>query len=173
MPHAKCAERMGKVSGVIMDIIIRPARPLEAGQLTELSLRSKQSNDYNDEFMDACREELTVTPERIEGNEYWVAEADHICGCACLSRSTVDHSGEVHAFFIEPAHQRQGIGTLLWDALLQRVQQRGLTQLFLDADPFATAFYESLGFEKICETPSGPIAKRMIPRMRLIIDKVR
>jgi hypothetical protein len=37
-----------------MNIRIRKARLVEEGILTEVSLRSKQSNGYDDEFMTAC-----------------------------------------------------------------------------------------------------------------------
>lgn len=67
-----------------MKLEIRRARPDEADALTDLSMRSKRSNGYDDAFMEACREELTVTPKRLAEGEYWVAVADDICGCVCL-----------------------------------------------------------------------------------------
>ena len=149
---------------------IRRARLDEADLLTELSMRSKQSNGYDDAFMNACREELTVTEERMTGGEYWVADSEEICGCVCLGTNDIAHSGEVHAFFIEPKWQRKGIGKLLWQKLLERARSKGLKQLHLDADPAAVPFYEMLGFETIFEVPSGSIPGRTIPRMRMLIE---
>ena len=152
-----------------MNIDIRRARLDEADQLTDLSMRSKQSNGYDDEFMKACREELTITAERMVEGEYWVADCNGICGCVGLSWNGNFRLGEVHAFFIEPMRRRQGIGKLLWNKLLDRAGEMGVGQLYLDSDPNAVPFYEMLGFETVSETPSGSIPGRSIPRMRMFI----
>ena len=55
-----------------MEIKIRKARPDEAAEITALSIRSKRSNGYDEAFMAACREELTVTEDDLADGEYWV-----------------------------------------------------------------------------------------------------
>lgn len=148
---------------------VRAAREDEGQVLSDLSMRSKQSNGYDDAFMEACRGELAVTPERLRADEYWVADADTdgICGCASLSIDPDTHTGEVHSFFVEPALRGGGIGKLLWRKLRERALEHNLDALILDADPNAVAFYESIGFVKIGEAPSGSIAGRFIPHMKL------
>lgn len=148
-----------------VDVTIRRARDDEADVLTELSLRSKRSNGYDDAFMAACREELTVTDQRLAEGEYWVAECGEIRGCACLLPDPDGRSGEVHAFFIDPAWQRKGIGRLLWQKLVQRARETELSELRLDADPAAVPFYEAMGFKVVGEAASGSIAGRMLPHM--------
>ncbi len=44
------------------------------------SMRSKQSNGFEDEFMEACREEVAVNEGHFSTTNYWVSEADEICG---------------------------------------------------------------------------------------------
>ena len=122
------------------NIEIRRARLEDAEILTELSMRSKRSNGYDDAFMAACREELTVTAKHLCEGEYWVAESDAVCGCASHVADTANRSGEVHAFFIDPKWQRKGIGRLLWRKLAERAREEGLTELYLDAAPFAVPF---------------------------------
>ena len=153
-----------------MTMTTRRARPDEADILTELSMRSKQSNGYDDAFMAACREELTVTGARMAEGEYWVVEADGVCGCAALSADLETKSGEVHAFFIDPAWQRRGVGRLLWAKLVERAKAQGLAMLHLDADPFAVPFYEALGFQVVSKTPSGSIPGRALPKMEFLLD---
>ena len=58
---------------VVIEIGIRRARPVDAKALTVLCMRSKQSNGYDDAFMAACSDELTITPKRLLNEEYWVA----------------------------------------------------------------------------------------------------
>ncbi|MBL4733023.1 MAG: GNAT family N-acetyltransferase [Rhizobiaceae bacterium] len=154
-----------------MKIIIRPAKPHEAKTLSDLSMRSKRSNGYDDSFMDACREELTITENQLSSGEYWVADAGAICGCVNLSPDKTDKTtGEINTFFIDPEWQRKGIGRLLWAKILEQAEQTGLTKLTLDADPFAVPFYEALGFETVGETPSGSIPGRVLPRMSFSLN---
>lgn len=68
-----------------MNVEIRRARSDEADVLTDLAMRSKQSNGYDDAFMAACRDELTVTTESLRKAEHWVADNGTVCGCACLA----------------------------------------------------------------------------------------
>lgn len=150
-----------------MDIKIRRALPDETEVLTELSMRAKRSNGYDDAFMEICREELTVTDSRMVEGEYWIAEADMVCGCACLVADIESKSGEVHAFFIDPDWQRQGIGRMLWLKIVERARAQGLSKLHLDSDPFAVSFYEAIGFDVVGEVASGSIKGRTLPRMRI------
>ena len=145
---------------------IRRARPGEALVLTNIAMSAKRSNGYSDSFMDACRDELTVTSHDLSIGDYWVAEADVIQGFVCLKDSSESEVGEIHSFFIDPMWQRKGIGKLLWQRIMERVQSRGIHTLFLDSDPGAVSFYERLGFQVIGEVPSGSIAGRSIPRMK-------
>ncbi|MEX2518701.1 MAG: GNAT family N-acetyltransferase [Paracoccaceae bacterium] len=147
------------------EIVIRLARPAEAAALTDLSMRSKQSNGYDEAFMAACRDELTVTPEIVAEGEFWVAASGQLLGCARLSGA--DGAGEVNTFFVDPAQKRRGIGRLLWAKLRERASALGFTALELDADPNAAPFYIALGFRVVSQTPSGSIAGRMLPRMRI------
>jgi len=150
-----------------MEIEIRLAKSSEIEILTDLSMRSKRSNGYDDLFMEACREELTVTDERMKAGEYWVAEADIICGCVCLAPDVTEKSGEIHAYFIDPNWQRRGIGRLLWMKILERAVHLGLRKLYLDADPASVPFYQAIGFEIVGENPSGSIPGRTLPHMSI------
>ena len=153
-----------------MTIEIRRARLDEADILTDLSMRSKRSNGYDDAFMERCREELTVTAARMAAGEYWAAEADRICGVVCL-KVTQGENGEVHAFFVDPDHQRQGVGRLLWSKVVERAKTLGMKRLCLDSDPAAVPFYQALGFIVIGEVPSGSIEGRMLPRMEVSLRR--
>ena len=153
-----------------MNIQIRQARLEEADLLTELSMRSKQSNGYDDAFMAACRDELTVTKESLLKGEYWVAVAETVCGVVGLSCDETGNSGEVSAFFIDPEWKRKGIGRLLWQKLVERAVQKGIKYLRLDAEPSAVPFYKALGLETVREVPSGSLAGRTLPQMTITLD---
>ncbi|QIE55959.1 GNAT family N-acetyltransferase [Pikeienuella piscinae] len=150
-----------------MKIAIRRARAGEAAALTDLSMRSKASNGYDDAFMNACRAELEVTPERMASAEYWVAADEAIRGCISLTASEEPGAGEIGAFFIDPDFQRRGIGRMLWDAARRSAEARGFRVLRLDSDPFAVPFYQTLGFAIAGEVASGSIPGRIIPQMEI------
>lgn len=151
-----------------MSIKIRPVRLDDIAELTALTLRSKQSNGYDDAFMQACKDELIVTSEAISAPSYWVAhQGDTLCGCANLVLESAMMTGEVNSFFIDPSWQRQGVGRLLWAKIMAVAAENKLVKLRLDADPNAVPFYQAMGFEVVGEVPSGSIKGRMLPRMEI------
>ncbi|MEQ9640183.1 MAG: GNAT family N-acetyltransferase [Alphaproteobacteria bacterium] len=149
------------------DVKLRQARPGDEAALTALSLRSKQSNGYDDAFMAACREELTVTPDHLARGEHWVAEAGELCGYGWLLANQQARTGEVCALFVEPTWKRKGIGRVLWQKLLARAKEQGLAMLHLDADPYAVPFYEAQGLRITGTSPSGSVPGREIPLMQI------
>jgi N-acetylglutamate synthase-like GNAT family acetyltransferase len=151
---------------------VRRAKSHEADVLTNIAMRAKQSNGYDASFMDACRDELTVTASHMKKAEYWVAELDTVCGFVCLVESVEPKVGEVYALFIDPDWQRCGIGKSLWLKILQRAELKGIEKIRLDADPVATSFYISIGFNVIENVPSGSIKGRFIPRMEIHLNQV-
>ena len=152
-----------------LGIKIRLAIPSEASILSSIAINAKRSNGYSNSFMDACRGELTVTAKDILKGEYWVAEKGVIRGFVCLMEGSGREVGEIHSFFIDPTWQREGIGKLLWQKIMERVKSRSIRSVFLDSDPAAVPFYEGLGFRVIGEVPSGSIVGRTIPRMEIQI----
>lgn len=150
------------------NIFLRPAEIDDIDAMTDVSIRSKQSNGYDDAFMDACRDELTITAARLCQGEYWVAvDGTEIIGCASLSPDEGHRSGMVHSFFIDPDYQGRGIGRLIWDQLLRRAHAYAMTEVRLDSDPNAVPFYEAMGFRVVGDAPLGSIPDRPLPHMTL------
>jgi GNAT superfamily N-acetyltransferase len=147
-------------------VIVRAARLDEADVLTALALRSKASWGYSEAFMEACRAELTVTPEKMAAWKIWVAEDDgEIAGMIALRLEGA--TAELEDFFVEPAYQKQGVGSALFEVLIDACRTVGVTDLGVDADPNAEAIYAGLGFRTVGRSPSGSIPGRTLPRMAL------
>lgn len=147
------------------EITIRRARADEAGALTQLALRAKASWGYDAAFMEACREELTLTPAKMAVWQVWVAEAgERIAGMIALN---LERGAEVEDFFVDPTFQGRGVGGALIATLLQATRAAGATVLEVDADPNAEAIYAKLGFQTFARSPSGSIPGRWLPRMRM------
>jgi len=130
-------------------------------------LRAKASHGYDDETMRAFAPALAVTSESIERNWVLVAERDGIpLGFAHVERRDDPAIAWLEDLFVDPDSQRQGIGRLLWEAAFNHARTTGATEIRLDADPYATTFYERLGAVVVGAIPSTFIPGRTTPLMR-------
>ncbi len=152
-----------------MSISLRPAVVADCAALSDVVFRSKQSNGYDDAFMDACRAELTITARTLAQTQLWVAEDNGVLlGCAALDMQP-NNSGEVSLFFVDPNVQGRGVGRMLWSTIFRLAHQNGFKTLELSADPNAVGFYAKQGFVEIGSTPSGSIKGRRLPKMQLTL----
>jgi GNAT superfamily N-acetyltransferase len=154
----------------VVPLTIRPARPDEAEILTGIAFHAKQSNGYDEAFMAQCVDELWVDPEHIRAGDVWLAEdGEGVAGFCRIGVADEPETAEVESIFVAPDRQGQGVGKALWARLRDEALKRGFTHFALDADPFATVFYEAMGCVRIGESPSGSIPGRMLPRYRCAI----
>ena len=149
-----------------MSFKIRTAIPDEAANLSRLAIRSKAYWGYSQEFLDACRQELSVSPSEIKADEYHhaVAENDNdILGFYALKRLT-GKKFELEALFVEPDHIGTGIGrALMTHAIKSARSQGGTSSIIIQSDPYAAQFYEAAGGMLIGERESGSIPGRYLP----------
>ncbi|MGI9514375.1 MAG: GNAT family N-acetyltransferase [Anderseniella sp.] len=148
-----------------MSPVLRKAAGTDAEALGDLSFRSKASNGYDSDFMEACRDELTVTAHTIAAGEVWIAEANGK-PVGFFDIRLENEALEVYSLYVDPDLKRSGVGRTLWAALEERAVAMSAKAIELDADPAAVKFYTAMGCGVIGEAPSGSIPGRMLPRMR-------
>ncbi len=146
-------------------ILLRPGRAGEAAVLSALALRSKGHWGYDAAFLEACRDELTLTPDDVASLRVTVAEVDAIIA-GFVGLSGEPPVGELSHLFVDPPFIGAGIGRLLFDAGVGTGRRAGFAALAVDADPGAEAFYLRMGAIRIGTTPSGSIPDRRLPRLR-------
>jgi GNAT superfamily N-acetyltransferase len=148
---------------------IRPAQAEEAGQLTDIALRSKASWGYDADFMAACVPSLTVSAEGIAGGVYFLIEDDsRIAGFGSL---LVDRDeAELTNLFVEPWALRHGYGKQLWQHAMTVAESLGITRVRIESDPYAEGFYRAMGAERVGDVPSDAIPGRTIP---LLVKRLR
>ena len=147
---------------------LRPGRPGEAAALTGLALRSKAHWGYDEAFMAACRDELTVRPGDTAGGRTVVAEEDgRVLGFTTLSGEPPE--GALGMMFVEPGTIGRGVGRLLFEHTMGRARRLGFETLTIDADPNAEPFYTAMGAVRIGATPSGSIPGRSLPLLRIAL----
>lgn len=164
---------------------IRPARPVEAALISELALRAKGYWGYNAEFLDACRAELTVTPDDIARHPFYVVETHgRIAGFYSLramasfddaaisaSEKTV-REVELNHLYVEPSAIGRGFGKSLWAHALKTAGRLGFGRMIIPADPFAEPFYLRMGAVRAGEVASGSIGGRMLPLLHFDLPPV-
>ncbi|MFD6279061.1 GNAT family N-acetyltransferase [Streptomyces sp. NPDC060209] len=147
---------------------LRPGRPHEAAALTELALRSKAHWGYDDAFLAACRDELTVTPGDTAGGRAVVAEEEgRVLGFTTLSGEPPE--GALGMMFVEPDTIGRGAGRILFEHTMAQARRLGFEALTIDADPNAEPFYTAMGAVRIGATPSGSIPGRELPLLRIAL----
>lgn len=148
------------------DRLIRDAFTSEAEALSRLAQRSKAYWGYDEVFLAACREELTITEDMIAAGEVRVAaRANVLQGLYRLLVANRDATVEL--FYVDPQAIGTGVGRQLWEDLIVRAAVGGARRLLIEADPHAEAFYVRMGAVRTGSCPSGSIPGRMLPLLEL------
>lgn len=151
-----------------MDTNVRPARRSEAAALTELALASKAHWGYDEAFLAACRDELTMHPADIDRRRTTVAEEDgRVLGFTTLDGAPPE--GALGMMFVAPDALGRGIGRLLFEHTVTEARRLGFARFTIDADPNAEPFYLAMGAVRIGATPSGSILGRELPLLEFTL----
>ncbi|MFI9586881.1 GNAT family N-acetyltransferase [Streptomyces sp. NPDC052236] len=149
-------------------MLIRAAQMKEAAFLSDLALRSKAYWGYDEAFIAACREELTVREAEVERRRATVAERDgRILGFITLEGEPPE--GILGMMFVDPDAIGQGIGRRLFEHIIATARKLGFVRVTIHADPNAEPFYRAMGAIRIGTTPSGSIPGRVIPLMAVTV----
>ena len=150
---------------------IRTALPDEANALSILAIKAKAFWGYSDEFMRACTEELSHTPEQINKADrcynlllrnnkiigFYQLEAIH-CKTIVLD-----------ALFISPEYIGQGAGKQLFDHAVKVSKNKKAQFLTTQSDPNAEDFYLKMGMTVTGRQASGSIVGRSLPTLSLTL----
>jgi GNAT superfamily N-acetyltransferase len=140
---------------------IRRADPSERRQLGELALRSKAHWGYDADFIERCRDELTVDPAEIEDTRV-IERGGEVLGFYTLG----DRGGgrvELEYLFVEPAAIGTGLGRALIEPAVAAARDSGYREMVIHGDPNAARFYRAAGAVQVGEAPSASIPGRMLP----------
>lgn len=155
-----------------MSILIRNATMGDVPLLTQLindSVRKLSVGYYsNEEIERALVQVFGVDTQLIEDGTYYVAESDgKIVGCGGWSRRSTLYGGDqakdaaevelrpgeaaarIRAFFVDPAHARQGIGRRILETCESAARQHGFTRAELAATLPGEPLYAALGYRPI------------------------
>ena len=163
MDHRETPGRQGKeLAG---EFTLRRAVAEDAAALTDIALKSKAYWGYDQAFMDACLDELTVTEATMRLGETWLAEDSDGRIAGFFDLRAENGIAEVYDLFVSPDRIGSGLGRLLWDKLEAIADDMKAETIGIDADPHAVDFYRHMGAKVIGESPSASIPGRMLPRL--------
>ena len=119
--------------------------------------------------MAACQAELTVTPTYLAKAQTFVyGTSGRVLG---FYGFLTDTTTQLDYMFVEPECFGSGIGRALFEHALQTAQGQGVLKLVIPSDPGAAGFYQTMGAQRIAETPSESIPGRMLPTFQIIIGR--
>ncbi|MEK0220580.1 GNAT family N-acetyltransferase [Bacillus proteolyticus] len=142
---------------------IREALLSEANELSELALHSKATWNYSEEFILACKEDLTITEEYIKSNFVYVLENDNRkIGFFSFLRN----DNALDFLYIHPRFKGIGYGKIHWKFVIEQANELGIKSFTIDSDPNAKGYYLKMGAKLIGETPSTVFKDRLLPLLQ-------
>jgi GNAT superfamily N-acetyltransferase len=150
---------------------VRAASQGEAAAISSLAIRSKAHWGYSDEFLQACREELSYSDAQIASADYefWVCEFEgDIVGFYAIDLFD-SNEAELEALFVEPTMIGRGFGCALIEHAKDRVAALGIRQITIQGDPNAEAFYAAAGGVRDGERESESIPGRFLPIFKITL----
>ncbi len=159
IPHQSLIKPMSNV------LNLRDAKPEDAAIVSHLAIRSKAYWGYSEDFMESCRQELTIIPDQIQDPQFHfvVAETiDKIVGFYGVEQLSPIQF-ELEALFVKPEYMGLGIGRALITNAKDYVAACGGKSLIIQGDPHAEGFYRTVGATRIGERESSSIPGRFLP----------
>jgi N-acetylglutamate synthase-like GNAT family acetyltransferase len=150
-------------------VSIRTATLEDLAALREIFRSASLANDGDRANLLRHPEFLELGDQAIVEQRLRVAEVD---GRPVGFATTTSPSGsvvELDDLFVHPDRMRRGVATRLVADAVERAQLAGVSRIEVTANPHATAFYRSVGFEEL-----GPVETALGPgvRMALVIGGV-
>jgi GNAT superfamily N-acetyltransferase len=145
---------------------IRPATLAELPALSDLCFRSKTYWGYDETFMAACREELTLSASELTNTSIAVAHhGGHLAGMAQIVAE--EAICDLLKLFIEPRDIGNGIGKRLFLWAMAEGRHHGATTMTIESDPNAESFYRRMGARNIGTVSSGSLPGRTLPLLEI------
>ena len=149
-------------------IALRPAKTSDLTALSALCIASKAVWGYDEAFMEACREELTVRPTDLPGTVVATRDADIVGMARIVFEGTV---ADLEKLYVHPTAIGAGVGRMLFNRCRDEALTRGAEKMTIEADPNAASFYERMGAVMTSTVPSGSIPGRFLPLLTLRLSE--
>jgi GNAT superfamily N-acetyltransferase len=155
-----------------MALVVRHPKIDDLPLLSDLCMRSKAVWGYNQQFMQACRKELSFDLNDLRSTQVAVAEVSaNLVGVVQVK--ITKNEADLLKLFVEPEVLRCGIGRVLFNWATGVARDMAAVRLIIEADPDAAPFYRRVGAYDIGSSPSRSIPGRMLPKLALDLQSIR
>jgi len=145
---------------------IEKAHTTEHEILTNITKKSKAFWGYSEDLLLVWDDALTITEDYIKKNEvYKFSTENKIVGYYSYiveENLTI----KLDNLFLIPQYIGKGLGTLLMNDFLNRIQNQNYKRVYLESEPYAEGFYKKHGFITI-GTLETAVNERFMPVMEL------
>ncbi len=153
-------------------MLIREAVPSESEELSRWALRSKAYWGYDDDFLAACRRDLTITEEKLASRPTFVV-VDGEGTIRGFSQIIVSRPTAVLDYlYVDPSWMGRGLGSALFSRATACARRYGATRLQWDADPHAVDFYRRQGALVMGRAESTSVPGRFLPSMAISLTEM-
>lgn len=125
-------------------VIIRPARPLDAGKLADILAAANAELEWLPQIFTSA-EEINLIGDMIEANWVRIAYVDGDTAGFIARKGT-----EIHALCLRPDMQGKGVGRALMRDAQRNAKKLGLWSY--EANERASRYYEKAGFVEVRRT---------------------
>ena len=145
-------------------MIVRAALLEEANELSNLALSSKATWNYSEEFILACKADLTITEQYIKNNYVYILEEEQETVFFFSFQRKEEDS--LDFLYLHPNYKGKGYGRILRESVVQKAVELNIKSFTIDSDPNAKGYYLKMGAKQIGEIPSTVFKNRMLPLLR-------
>lgn len=145
-------------------ITIRLARPDDIPALVALQWRASLQHEAYAAQLKAHPDAIELPQDQVTGGHVFLAERDGELAGFAVALPRADGDFELDGLFVDPAHQRFGIGRELVDRSVAHALIHGARQLHVVAAPEARGFYVTCGF-----AGNEPVATRFAPAIGMTL----
>ncbi|WP_414157375.1 GNAT family N-acetyltransferase [Pseudomonas sp. BNK-15] len=130
-------------------MLLRPATSRDAAAISRVvlaALRESNSQDYPPDVIAKVEQSFSpevITTQLAKRSVFVALLGEKIIGTAGLDRDVV------RSVFVDPAHQKGGIGRHLMDVIHVTAARAGISAVRVPSSITAERFYTALGYQKI------------------------
>ena len=148
---------------------LRLARPSESEELSALAITAKALWGYSPQQLAGWANQLRISQESIATVPTFVVEEHgRLVGVAQLSQESTRWA--IECLWVHPSSIRRGVGKRLLQHVLAYARSHGQTELRVDADPNAEAFYLRLGARRVGEVAAPVLGQPRRIRPQLVVS---
>lgn len=143
-------------------LTIAPAQADDCSCLSALAFAAKAHWGYPVQWLEAWRQELTLTPDQL--SDWWVylARSEHDA-LGFYALGVAGSIGSIEHFWVAPRYHGHGVGRALFRHLIRQALTLHLALVEIESDPNAETFYRRMGAQ-----PAGCVCRPVLGEHRVL-----